>query len=125
MIWCFNQEMFRVTKLQMARYDLFLLQMLRVSRTISLCVHVAQFPSIFPLHNLKGFLCLGSCMIAFENTLRKRPNVKEYRSNTACFLVLTFFVTQVRIQKDSEVRLKIVGTRVDATEIVSCLTFVA
>lgn len=26
---------------------------------------------------------------------------------------------QVRIQKDSEVRLKIVGTRVDATEIVS------
>ena len=33
--------------------------------------------------------------------------------------MLTFFVMQVRIQKDSEVRLKIVGTRVDATEIVS------
>lgn len=28
---------------------------------------------------------------------------------------------QVRIQKDSEVRLKIVGTRVDATEIVSLI----
>lgn len=31
------------------------------------------------------------------------------------------FNLQVRIQKDSEVRLKIVGTRVDATEIVSNL----
>lgn len=29
---------------------------------------------------------------------------------------------QVKIQKDSEVRLKIIGTRVDATEIVSLLT---
>jgi DNA-directed RNA polymerase II subunit RPB7 len=30
-----------------------------------------------------------------------------------------FFFLQVKIQKDSEVRLKIIGTRVDATEIVS------
>jgi hypothetical protein len=40
----------------------------------------------------------------------------------ACLLMPAFFVIQVRIQKDSEVRLKIVGTRVDATEIVSRLS---
>lgn len=36
------------------------------------------------------------------------------------FNILTCFF-QVKIQKDSEVRLKIIGTRVDATEIV-CLS---
>jgi len=34
------------------------------------------------------------------------------------------YLLQVKIQKDSEVRLKIIGTRVDATEIVSfCASF--
>ena len=32
-------------------------------------------------------------------------------------------LVQVKIQKESEVRLKIIGTRVDATEIVSLLPF--
>lgn len=37
------------------------------------------------------------------------------------YLMLSLFLDffQVKIQKDSEVRLKIIGTRVDATEIVS------
>lgn len=33
-------------------------------------------------------------------------------------------LVQVKIQKESEVRLKIIGTRVDATEIVSWLPFI-
>jgi hypothetical protein len=38
-----------------------------------------------------------------------------------CSLVVACLFTQVKIQKESEVRLKIIGTRVDATEIVSLL----
>lgn len=34
------------------------------------------------------------------------------------FLTFSLMFFQVKIQKDSEVRLKIIGTRVDATEIV-------
>lgn len=34
-------------------------------------------------------------------------------------MLFPFWSLQVKIQKDSEVRLKIIGTRVDATEIVS------
>jgi hypothetical protein len=36
-----------------------------------------------------------------------------------CSSVVACLFTQVKIQKESEVRLKIIGTRVDATEIVS------
>jgi len=42
-----------------------------------------------------------------------------YLHNKAQINILNFF--QVKIQKDSEVRLKIIGTRVDATEIVCAL----
>ena len=38
-----------------------------------------------------------------------------------CSSVVACLFTQVKIQKESEVRLKIIGTRVDATEIVSLL----
>ena len=38
-----------------------------------------------------------------------------------CSAVVACLFTQVKIQKESEVRLKIIGTRVDATEIVSLL----
>lgn len=40
-----------------------------------------------------------------------------------CSWVVACLFTQVKIQKESEVRLKIIGTRVDATEIVSLLLF--
>ena len=52
--------------------------------------------------------------IISANSLKKFSFYSLY--NKAVINILNVF--QVKIQKDSEVRLKIIGTRVDATEIV-------
>lgn len=55
-----------------------------------------------------------------------QPQMDQYASVLTChqmelqldFELGTLGLLQVKVQKDSEVRLKIIGTRVDATEIV-------
>lgn len=92
MIWSSSQGTFHAMQHQMVWYDLW------HSRTFNLPF----------FESLAGWKSNSFCQ-ALYRFLSATSDIQNYFD----------FVMQVKIQKDSEVRLKIVGTRVDVTEIVS------